>query len=122
MVGEGIIEIGENSYIGRFSNLQVSYENKIKLGKNCRIGPFFSIWTESADVDSDFMNFVSPKKGDVLIGDGVWIGTHVIISPGVIVGNNSIIGANSVVTKDVPPNAIFGGVPAKLIRYKKFNS
>lgn len=57
MYGEGIIEIGENSYIGRFSNLQVSFGNRIKIGKNCRVGPFFSIWTESADVDSDFINF-----------------------------------------------------------------
>ena len=39
--------------------------------------------------------------------------------PGVIIGNNSVVGANSVVTKNIPENAIYGGIPAKLIRYKK---
>lgn len=60
------------------------------------------------------------KCGNIIIGDGVWIGTNVVISPGVKIGNNCIIGANTMVTKDVPDFAIVGGVPAKLIRYKKF--
>jgi maltose O-acetyltransferase len=54
-----------------------------------------------------------------MIGNGVWIGANVFIGPGINIGDNSIIGANSVVVKDVLPNSIVGGVPAKLIRMKK---
>lgn len=121
MYGEGKIKILENSYIGRYSLIQVSSNQEVSIGKNCKIGPFFKIWTQSSEVDSDF-NFVDqikPKFGNVIIKDAVWIGANVLISPGVTIGNNAIIGANSVVTKNVPDNAIIGGVPAKILKYKK---
>lgn len=120
MYGEGRIQIAENSYIGRLSLIQVSLEQQVVIGKNCSIGPFFKIWTQTSEVDSDFniIDQIKPKLGSVIINDGVWIGANVLISPGVSVGNNTIIGANSVVTKDVPDNAIVGGIPAKIIKYK----
>ena len=55
---------------------------------------------------------------DVIIGNGVWIGANVFINPNIIIGDNVIVGANSVVTKNLEPNGIYGGVPAKLIRFK----
>ena len=121
MYGDGMITIDKNSYIGRYSRIQASKGYNVKIGKNCRIGPFFQIWTQTGEVDCDYSDFskVKTKFGNIVIGDSVWIGTNVVISPGIKVGNNSIIGANSVVTKDVPDFAIVGGVPAKLIRYKK---
>ena len=61
----------------------------------------------------------SLPKQKVIIGDDVWIGTRVIILPGVRVGTGSIIGAGAVVTKDVPDYAIVGGVPAKIIKFRK---
>jgi maltose O-acetyltransferase len=120
LYGNGIIKISENSYIGRYSLIQSSLGQEVIIGKNCSIGPFFKIWTQTSQVDADF-NFpedIKPKLGNVYIGDGVWIGANVLISPGVNIGANSIIGANSVVTKDVPDLAIVGGIPAKIIRYK----
>ena len=56
---------------------------------------------------------------EVIIEDDVWIGHRVIILPGVNIGKGSIIGAGSVVTRDVPQYAIVGGIPAKIIRYRK---
>lgn len=58
------------------------------------------------------------KKGDIVIENDVWIGANVIILSGVKVGHGSIIGAGSIVTKDVPPYAIVGGNPAKVIKYR----
>jgi maltose O-acetyltransferase len=120
MYGDGKIIIEKNSYIGRFSLIQVSEEETVSIGANCSIGPFFKVWTHSSEVDADF-NFkdqIQAKLGSVIIKDAVWVGANVLISPGVTIGNNSIIGTNSVVTKDVPDYAIVGGVPAKIIRFK----
>jgi maltose O-acetyltransferase len=53
-----------------------------------------------------------------VIGDDVWIGTRAILLPGVTVGRGAIVGAGAVVTADVPPRAIVGGNPARIIRYR----
>ena len=52
------------------------------------------------------------------IGNDVWIATHVIIKDGITIGDGAIIGAGAVVVKDVPPYAVVGGVPAKVIKYR----
>lgn len=67
-------------------------------------------------VNQDNFEHLGNKK--VVIGNDVWIGAHTVILPGVNIGNGAIIGAGAVVTKDVPPYAIVGGVPAKIIRYR----
>ena len=63
----------------------------------------------------------SLSKGDIVIDDDVWIGCNSTIMSGVHVGQGAIIAAGSVVTKDVPPYAIVGGVPAKVIKYRFSN-
>jgi len=59
------------------------------------------------------------RVSEVIIGNDVWIGMRVIIMPGVKVGNGVVIGAGAVVTKDVPDYAIVGGVPARIIKFRK---
>lgn len=61
------------------------------------------------------------NKGDIVIGNDVWIGYDAVIMAGVTIGDGAIIGTRAVVTKDVPPYTIAGGVPAKEIR-KRFDS
>ena len=56
--------------------------------------------------------FPAPVK----IGNNVWIGAHATILAGVTVGDNAVVAAGAVVTKDVPANAVVGGVPAKIIK------
>lgn len=58
------------------------------------------------------------KRLGITIGNDVWIGFDAVVLPGIKIGDGAVIGANAVVTKDVPPYAIVGGVPAKLIRYR----
>ena len=119
--GEGEIFLGNDSYIGTNSTIELAKGQKVVIGYNCQISHNVRMYTSSADPDQDFTTEKSKpsKKGDIIIGNGVWIGANVFINPGVNIGDNSVIGANSMVTKDVPANAIVGGVPAKLIRFKK---
>ena len=60
------------------------------------------------------------NKGDIIVGNDVWIGYEAVILAGVTIGDGAIIGTRAVVTKDVPPYTVVGGVPAKPIR-KRFN-
>lgn len=65
------------------------------------------------------MHYVDEENKIILsIGNDVWIGAHAKIIDGITIGDGAIIAAGAVVTKDVPPYAIVGGVPAKLIRYR----
>ena len=57
-------------------------------------------------------------KGDIVISDDVWIGIRATILSGVHIGQGAIIAAGAVVSKDVPPYAIVGGVPAQIIKYR----
>jgi len=60
----------------------------------------------------------SHRKGQILIGNDVWIGRGTTILGGVTIGNGAVISANSHIIKDVPPYAIVGGNPAKVIKYR----
>ena len=85
--------------------------DRLVIGKFCSIacGAKFLFNTASWD-----------NKGDIVIGNDVWIGYEAVILAGVTVGDGAIIGARAVVTKDVPPYTVVGGVPAKPIR-KRFS-
>ena len=80
----------------------------------------FSIFFEEWDLDVQNITFAWDNKGDIVIGNDVWIGYEAVILSGVTIGDGAIIGARAVVTKDVPPYTIVGGVPAKPIR-KRFD-
>lgn len=58
------------------------------------------------------------SKGPIIVEDEVWIGMNVVILSGVTIGKGAIIAAGSIVTKDIPPYAIYGGNPARLIKYR----
>lgn len=76
--------------------------------------PFSAIWPDVAGHIPGH-----PKtKGNVIIGNDVWIGMNVFILSGVTIGDGAVIGAGALVSKDIPPYAIVGGNPAKLIRYR----
>ncbi|MFQ6082765.1 MAG: acyltransferase [Methanosarcinales archaeon] len=94
----------------------------IEIGSYCAISPRVTLASHSFPPfrHPDIPEEMHPIKiGKIVIKDGVWIGTGSIVLPRVTIGEHAIIAANSVVTKDVPPFAIVGGSPAKIIRYRK---
>jgi|APSaa5957512622_1039677.scaffolds.fasta_scaffold147915_1 maltose O-acetyltransferase len=119
LYGDGQIDLGEDSYIGRSSSIQAGVDSFVRIGKRCAISHNVRIYTTTSLSDQDFSCLREIKSGDVIIEDDVWIGANVFINPGITIGHNSIVGANSVVTHDVPNWTIVGGVPARVIRMKR---
>jgi len=123
--------LGDFTYIA--NNTQIS---RTEIGKFCSIGPDCKIGLgkhPSKDFVSTHPIFFSTLKQaqitfaakdyfdefeNIVIGHDVWIGANAIVIDGVKIGSGAIVAAGSVVTKDVPPYAIVGGVPAKIIRYR----
>jgi len=89
---------------------------RITIGDNVDIAQETNIWTLEHDVHSDFH---LSSGADVVIEDYVWLSSRVTVLPGVKIGKGAIVASNAVVTKDVPPMAIVGGVPAKIIGQRK---
>lgn len=113
--------------------------DKLKIGKFCSIAcgakflftsanhamrPLstytFPIFFEEWGLDVSEIRSAWDNKGDIVVGNDVWIGYEAVILSGVTIGDGAIVGARAVVTRDVPPYTIVGGVPAKSIR-KRFD-
>ena len=88
----------------------------ITIGNNVLFGPRVSIYTTNHALDPADRALGACIAKPVVIGDNVWVGGGVTINPGVTIGSGSVIGSGSIVTKDVPPNTIAAGVPARILR------
>lgn len=115
-----LIKIGEKCNFGAYNH--ITSINRIEIGDNCLTGKWVTISDndhgdtsiESLMIRPQDRNVVS--KGPVLIGNNVWIGDKVTILGGVTIGDGAVIAANAVVTNDVPPYAVVGGVPARVLK------
>lgn len=85
------------------------------------MGPDVTILSQTHNIErTDIpMGKQGMREAEVIIGNDVWIGMRSIIMPGVKIGDGAVIGAGAVVTKDVLDYAIVGGVPARIIKYRK---
>ena len=122
--------IGDYSYIGHHSRITYA-----EVGKYCSIAgdvivgmgfhtldklstsPIFTEMKNGTGVSWTDKATVVPFRR-VVVGNDVWIGTRAMIMGGVTIGDGAVVGAGAIVTKDVPPFAIVGGIPAKVIRYR----
>lgn len=111
-----LIEIGDYSII-HHRVLFDARAAKVKIGDYCLISSDTSFITSRHELVSDFKDLRPVVEcWPVTIEDHVWICNGAMILPGVTVGRGSIVAAGAIVTKDVPPNAIVGGNPAKVIK------
>ncbi len=134
------MELGDAVFIGAQTTIQGRFDGSCRIGNRVWIGPHAYFDARSLVLE-DYVGWGPGAKvlgsshtGDpvdipiittaltikpVVIGYGADVGTNATILPGVRVGAHSIVGAGAVVTVDVPDYAVVGGVPAKLIRYRK---
>lgn len=111
------LSMGDNSGIG----VNCLCVGPITIGQDVMMGPDVIILTvshEYSDVTLPMRQQGYRPPDPVVIEDDVWVGTRAIVMPDVTVHRGSIIGAGAVVTKDVPPYAIVGGVPARVLKYR----
>lgn len=111
------VKLGDRSGIGINSRISGS----CSIGSDVMMGPECMIFTTNHEYsrrDIPMNQQGNQKEQPVQIMDDVWIGGRSIILPGVTIGQGAIVAAGAVVTKDVPPFAIVGGVPARLIGYR----
>ena len=116
---EGVIEIGAKSVLGQ--ECTISCYQHVSVGRDCIIADR----TMFIDFDHGVVDVEQPiraqgiYKRDVRIGHNVWIGYGACVLRGVTVGDNAVLGTNSVATRDIPDNAVAGGVPARVLRMRE---
>ena len=121
--------------MGAFSYTGSKFDYGMKIGRYCSIAhnskvmgaEHFPDWVsthpifyekEYHDQDASKLTHHQRMGRKINIGNDVWIGADVVLKPEITIGNGAIVASNSVVTKDVPPYAIVGGIPAKIIKYR----
>jgi acetyltransferase-like isoleucine patch superfamily enzyme len=114
-IGKGSIQIGDNGLIGVGTYINCGNEQLV-IGNNVAIAPYCKIFTYSHHFSDEKPTNECYKNGDVIIEDNVLVGSNSVILPGVRIGHNAVIGACSLVIKDVEPNTIVAGSPAKVIK------
>ncbi len=116
---EGRLSVGARTIFGHHCTLAA--RDVLEIGEDCLLAEMVSV----RDHDHCFERLDIPIReqgaasAPVKIGRNVWLGAKVTVVKGVTIGDNAIVGANAVVTKDIPPNAIAAGVPARVLRFRE---
>lgn len=123
-----LVEVGKESY-GELNVITFNHNSRLLIGSYCSIAQHVTFLLDVEHHIDHISTFPflakclnggdeAFSKGDIQVDDDAWIGYGATILSGVHIGQGAVIAAGSVVTKDVPPYAIVGGVPAKVIKYR----
>ena len=114
------IEIGDNVFINHLCSVWASPGGSIKIGNDVLFGPGVCVIASNHGIAAGrLIREQEGRDAPIVIGSDVWIGANTVIAAGVTIGDGCVIGACAIVTKDLPPNSICVGVPAKPIGLRK---
>lgn len=108
---KGELTIGNNC---RINGANISVHSKVVIGNNCRIAPHTIIMDGDHHDKADRLR--KGKTNPIIIEDDVWLATRTMVLKGVKIGKGAVIASGAVVTKDIPPDTLAAGVPAKVIK------
>ncbi|AMO67223.1 acyltransferase [Zhongshania aliphaticivorans] len=112
-VGGGF-SLGENSVVGVGSFIEAF--GTVRIGDRVLMGPHVKIFSSTHEYGVPGALHRPLVKGDISIGNDVWVGAGAVIATNVTIGENSVIGANAFVNSDVPSNCVVAGSPAKVVK------
>lgn len=115
----GFVEIGQHCSIHSFDILY-GFAGGLRIGNHVRIAANVMFLTSNYLIDDTERPVAlqgSTSKG-ISVGSYVWIGAGSIVLDGVTIGDNAVVGAGSVISKDIPPNAVVTGEPARIRRFR----
>lgn len=110
-----------NLHIGNYVSIAINSQFCMGINhnwKNLAMGHLLSLWDDLVSGEAEECQSSFHHKGQILIQNDVWLGNGVTVMPGVTIHNGAVVAAESHVVKDVPPYAIVGGNPAKVIKYR----
>ncbi len=114
------LRIGDGTFVGH--NCRISIAESVTIGRHCLIAGGVAIAdNDGHPLDAERRRRNEPMTGEsiraVSIGDDVWIGTGAQVLKGVVIGDRAIVGAGAVVARDVPPDVVVAGNPARVVKY-----
>ncbi|MCH8251174.1 MAG: acyltransferase [Planctomycetes bacterium] len=108
------VEIGDDVYIA--TGCWIQGYGGVSLGNEVMLGPYTVLASNNHMKKNGSYRFGGHEPAPIALGRGAWTGAHVVIAAGVRVGKGAAVAAGAVVTRDVPDDALVGGVPARIIR------
>lgn len=117
--GKKNVEIGHSTVINSFVHIWAGREGLV-IGNRVMIASHVAITTLTHNYNCSNMRDDPAIDRRIFIKDDAWIGTHAIIMPGVTIGKGAVIGAGALVNEDVPDFAIVVGIPARILKFRKF--
>jgi maltose O-acetyltransferase len=109
-----LFSVGEDTFIS--GPLHVDLGAPVRIGSHVQLGHHVVLLTINHEMGPANARCGPQVAAPIIIGDGVWIASRVTVLPGVSIGDGSVVAAGAVVSRDVPPNSLVAGVPARVVR------
>lgn len=111
------MRLGQNIHIGHHTEIMA--EGGISIGNNVVISYHCVLWSIDHRYEGDSLPYDKARiRRPIMIHDNVWVGRNVIVRGGVTIGEGAVVAMGSVVTRDVPPLAVVGGNPARVLKFR----